>query len=61
MIGLIVVLLTLFWCGEYSFSSVDVGAILENGYGIQVQNYIALLQGNEMTAGFHYRNWNLCI
>ena len=33
-----------------------VGAILGNGYGIQGQNDVALLQGSEITAGFHYRN-----
>ena len=33
-----------------------VNAILGNGYGIQGQNYVALLQGSEMTAGFHFRN-----
>ena len=35
------------------------GAILENGYRIQGQNYVALLQGSEMSAGFHY--WNLIL
>ena len=38
-----------------------VGAILGNGYGIQGLNYLALLQGSEITAGFHYRNWILDI
>ena len=33
-----------------------VGAILGNGYGIQGQNDVAILQGSEITAGFHYRN-----
>ena len=33
-----------------------VGAILENEYGIQGQNYVALLQGSDMSAGFHSRN-----
>ena len=33
-----------------------VGAILENGCGIQGLNYVALLRGNEMTVGFYYRN-----
>ena len=27
----------------------------------QGQNYVALLRGNEMSAGFHYRNWILGI
>ena len=38
----------LFSHGEYSFIS--------NGYGIQGQNYVALLQGKEMPSGFHFRN-----
>lgn len=29
-----------------------VGAIEENGYGIQGQNYVAFPQGSEMTAEF---------
>ena len=33
-----------------------VGAILGNGYGIQGQNYAALLQGSEMLARFNSRN-----
>ena len=45
------------WDGMYGFSTVEVGAILLNEHGIQVQNYVALLQGSEITAGFHYRNW----
>ena len=32
-----------------------VDAILQNGCGIQAQNYFVLLQGSEMTAGSHYR------
>ena len=27
----------------------------------QGQNYVALLRGNEMSVGFHYRNWILGI
>ena len=38
-----------------------VGAILENRYGIQGQNYVALLQGSEMTADFHYKNFILSV
>ena len=34
--------------------------ILGNGCGIQGQNYVELLQGSGMTAGYHYRNWILC-
>ena len=57
MIGLVMmVLLTFFWDGEYGFSTVAVGAILGNGYGIQGQNYVALLQGSGITAGFHHRS-----
>ena len=49
MIGLMVVLLTFLSHGQ-------VTAILGNGYGIQGQNHVALLQGSEMPAGLHYRN-----
>ena len=38
-----------------------VGNVQGNGYGIQGQNYVALLQGSEITSGFHYRNWILDI
>lgn len=33
--------------------------ILGCGYVIQGQKHVALLQTNEMPAGFHYRNWML--
>ena len=33
-----------------------IGAILGNWYGIQGQNYVVLLQGSEISAGFHYGN-----
>ena len=57
MIGLVMmVLLTFFWDGQYGFSTVAVGAILGNGYGIQGQNYVSLLQGSGITAGFHHRS-----
>ena len=56
-----VVLLTFFGSGEHGFSARGVGAILRNGCGIQGQNYVTLLHGSKMTAGFHYRNWILCI
>ena len=45
MIGLMVVLLMIFWDGECGFSTVGNGAILANGCGIQGQN----------------RSWILCI
>ena len=35
--------------------------MLGNGCGIQELNYVALLQGSEMTARFHYSNRILCI
>ena len=38
-----------------------IGAILGNGNGIQGENYVELLQGSEVTAGFHCRNWLLRI
>ena len=44
--------LTIF-CARYGFSSMGTCAILENGYGIQGQNYVALLLGSEMSVGFH--------
>ena len=37
------------------------GFILGNGYGIQVQSYVALLQGREMSALSHSRNLILSI
>ena len=37
-----------------------VGAIPANGYRIQGQNYVALIQESE-TADFHYRNYVLDI
>ena len=61
MIRLMVVLLKFFEVGEYGFSNVGVGAISGNGCGIQGQNSVTLLQGSEMIAGFHCRNWILCI
>ena len=30
--------------------------VIWTGYEIQGQNYVALLQGSEMSAGFHSRN-----
>ena len=43
MIGLMMVLLTFLWIGEYSFSIVGVGLILGNWFEIQGENYAALL------------------
>ena len=34
----------------------EVAAILENGCGIQEQNYVLWLQGSKMPVGFHYKN-----
>ena len=45
-----------FWDGEYGFNTVGVSATLGNWCGIPGQKYVALLQGSEMAAGFHYRN-----
>ena len=47
------VLLTSYWDDEYGFYTMDVGAIPVNGCRIEGQNYVALLQGTETTAGFH--------
>ena len=33
-----------------------VSLILGNRYGLQEQNYVALLQGSEMPVGLHFRN-----
>ena len=55
------ILLSLFWDGEYGFSTVGVGVTPGNGCGIQEQMYIALLQGSKVTAGFHYKDWILGI
>ena len=41
------------------FVSWRVSAILGNRYGIQRQNYVALLEGSKITAGLFYRNWIL--
>ena len=38
-----------------------VGAILENRYGIQGQNYVSQPRGSKMTAVFHFRNLMLGI
>ena len=54
MIGLMVVLL-MFFC------MVNDAAILWSGYGIQRQNYVALLQGSKISAGFYSRNLTLDI
>ena len=54
MIGLMVAPLRIF-CACYDFSSMGTCAIIENGYGIQGQNYVVLLLGSEMSAGFHCR------
>ena len=54
MIGLMVVLLTYFWDGEYGFSTMVDDAILGSWCGIQGQNHVALFQGSEATAGFFY-------
>ena len=51
-----VFLLTFFRMVSMVLVLCEVAAILGNGYRIQGQNYVALLQGNEMAAGFHFRN-----
>ena len=33
-----------------------VGAVLVNACGIEWQNYVPLLQGSQISAGFHYGN-----
>ena len=61
MIGLMVVLLTLFWNGECGFSTVGVDVVLGNVCGVQGQNYIPSLQGSKATVWFHCINWVVCI
>ena len=60
MIGLMVVLLAFFMHGMILVLW-GVGASLGNGYGIQGQNYVAMFQRSEMSAGFHYGNLMLVI
>ena len=43
----------LFLDGEYGLLLQGANAILADGYGIQGQMYVALLQGSEMSTGFH--------
>ena len=53
-----------FTYGKYSFSLKGIGPTLGYGYGIWGQNYVALLQGSEMsemTAGLHCSNIMLAI
>ena len=55
--GLMVVLLTFHSCMRSMVLVLwEVGTILGNGYGIQRQNYVALLQASGMPAGFDSRN-----
>ena len=61
MIGLKVVLLTFFWMESMVLPLWVVDAILGDGYEIYGQNYVALLQGSEMSVGFHYRGLKLGI
>ena len=61
MIGLMVVLLTIFWDGECVFSTIWVGVILGNGCETHGQNYVPLFQGSKATVQFHYSNWVVCI
>ena len=55
VIGLMVVLLTFFSCWVW-FYLWGVDAILGNGCGIERQNYVVLLQGGKVYAGFRYRD-----
>ena len=55
--GLMVVLLMFHSCmASMVLVLWDVDAIPGNGYGIQGQNYVALLQRSGIPAGFHSRN-----
>ena len=47
---------------KYGFSSMASSCCyLGNGYGILGQDYVALLLGSEMSAGFQHRNLTLGI
>ena len=50
-----VVLLTFFWIESTVLLLWGADVILGDGYEIYEQNYVALFQGSEMSAGFHYR------
>ena len=59
MIGLMMVMLMVFFrCGELVLVYVlwGVGSIPRVEYGIKGQNYVALIRGNEKSAGLHSRN-----
>ena len=57
MIGLMVVMLMVFFkCDELNLVLWGVGPIIRYGFGISRQNYVALFQENEMSAGLHSRN-----
>ena len=51
MIGLMVAMLMVFTCEELGLVLWGVGPILSNGCGHWGQNYVALFQGSEMSAG----------
>ena len=56
-LGLMVVLLTFLSCiVSMVLVLCEFGVILGDGYGIEGQNYVALLQGSGMPAGFYSRN-----
>ena len=57
MIGVMVVMLMVFFmCDELVLVLRGVGPILRNGCGIWGQNYVALFQENEMSAGLQSKN-----
>ena len=57
MIGVMVVMLMVFFkCDELVLVLWEVGPILRCGCGIWGQNYVALFQENEMSAGLPSRN-----
>ena len=56
MIGLMVDLLEFFSHGEYGFSSMGSWGYSREWHATQGQNYVALLLGSEISAGFYYRN-----
>ena len=61
VIGLMVVPLMFFFSWWVWFYLWSVDAILRNGCEIEGQNYVVLLQGGKMYAGFRYRDLILVI
>ena len=55
MIGLMIVLLTLFWIVSMVLVLWGVDGILWNGHGTSGQDYVVSLQESEISAEYHYK------